>query len=123
ENTLNFAGSYNPLMMVKNNEINVIKADRMPVGYHFRKMDTPFTDHNMPIEKGTNIYMFSDGYQDQFGGSDGKKFTIKKLKQIILENSNKDMNIQSQILQDMYFDWTNEKFKQIDDIIIMGLKL
>jgi len=123
KNTLNFAGSYNPLIMVKDNKLSVIKADRMPVGYHFRKMDTPFTDHMMPIEKGTSIYMFSDGYQDQFGGDSGKKFTIKQLKQVILDNSDKPMRIQSQILQDKYFDWTNEKYKQIDDIIITGFKL
>ncbi len=128
KNKLEYAGAYNPLLIIKNNELQVVAGDRMPVGYHFRKMDIPFTNHIIEFEKDTNIFMFSDGYQDQFGGIDGKKFTIKKLKQTLLKNNTFPMSKQKEILSDICKEWIEgqneeKKFGQIDDILIMGIKL
>ncbi len=125
-NTMDFAGAYNPLILIHNNELEPIKPDRMPVGYHFRKMDVFFTNKKIKFSTGDKIYMFSDGYLDQFGGIEGKKFTIKKLKETLLEISSLPMQKQEDKLLEIYHTWTNppnDIFSQIDDILIIGLEL
>jgi len=74
------------------------------------------------VNKGDIIYLFSDGFADQFGGPKGKKFKYKPLKKLLLQNANKPMNIQKQILAQTFDNWKNS-FDQIDDVTIIGVKL
>jgi len=119
-NKLYFAGANNPLLFVRNGEMELYKGDKMPIAF-FDKMD-PFVTHEIDIQKGDCCYIFSDGYQDQFGGPDGKKFKTKKMKEIILANYDKPMDIQKQILEESLNKWMGPH-EQVDDILVMGLKV
>ena len=121
EKKLQYAGAYNPLILVKNKELVEYKADRMPIGIH-PNSDTPFTNHTITIEKETHIYLFSDGYADQFGGEEGKKFKLKTLKDLLVEISPLSMQEQHKILMGTLLSWQGNH-DRIDDIIIFGIKL
>lgn len=118
---MDFSGAYNPLYMIRDGEISVVKADRMPVGVHDR-MDTPFTTNKFTMKKGDVYYILSDGYIDQFGGPQGKKFMTKNFKDLILEIYEKPMEEQSRILEQTLLDWRGE-IEQVDDIIIIGIRI
>ncbi|MBN2745219.1 MAG: SpoIIE family protein phosphatase [Bacteroidales bacterium] len=118
---MDFSGAYNPLYMIRDGEITVVKADRMPVGVHDR-MDTPFTTNKFTMKKGDVYYILSDGYIDQFGGPQGKKFMTKQFKDLIMEIYQKPMEEQSQILEKTLIEWRGE-IEQVDDIIIIGVRI
>lgn len=122
--TLNaeFAGAYNPLYLIRNGELETIKADKMPIGYHI-KVGTPFSNNELSLEKGDRLYMFSDGYPDQFGGEKGRKFMSKQFKQLLLDTSMLEMHEQKQILDETMEAWKGEKHSQIDDILVIGVKI
>jgi serine phosphatase RsbU (regulator of sigma subunit) len=117
---LEYAGAYNPLIMIRKGEIIETKADKMPIGI-YEKMD-PFTKHAIQIEKGDRFYMFSDGYQDQFGGVSGEKFKTRRLKALLLEIHQNSMKIQKEILEKTLEEWKGE-CQQIDDIVLAGLAI
>jgi len=83
--TLEFAGAMNSLILISNGELTEHKADKMPIGYHIDKKTTPFTNHEIPIRIGDVLYAFTDGYSDQFGGESGKKFMIRKFKDLLAQ--------------------------------------
>ncbi|PKP39350.1 MAG: hypothetical protein CVT98_02110, partial [Bacteroidetes bacterium HGW-Bacteroidetes-15] len=120
-NTIEFAGANNPLVIIRDNEIIQIKGDKMPIGIHI-KYDTPFTNNVMEYKKGDVIYTFSDGYPDQFGGPDERKFMIKNLKEMFLEIHKKPMAEQKEILLNTLLDWQGDT-SRIDDIVVMGLRI
>ena len=119
--TIQYAGAYNPLYMVKNRELEELKADRMPIGI-FIKCDVPFTNHKIQFEKGSCIYMFSDGFPDQFGGSEGKKFMTRNFKNLLIEINQKPMGEQYEILDTTIKEWMKDT-NQTDDILVMGVRL
>lgn len=83
-----------------------------------------FTKHCIDISKPTTFYLFSDGYQDQFGGENNKKFTPKRLRELLLANHQKPMQEQKEILIQTIETWQEEgNEKQIDDILVMGVKV
>jgi len=121
------AGAQNPVLLVRNNEIIKIKPDRMPVGIHYGE-EKPFTDNELKVIKGDKIYMFSDGYIDQFGGEQGRKFMIKNFKELLLKISLKPLSEQKEILDNTINKWQNysdnsKSFEQIDDILVMGFEV
>ena len=118
---MQFAGAYNPLYMIRNGELSIIKADRMPIGIHDRDKN-PFTNMEFSMHKGDMYYILSDGYIDQFGGPKGKKFMTKRFKQLILDIHDKPMEEQKEILWQTILEWRGE-IEQIDDIIIIGIKV
>jgi len=120
---LQYAGAYNPLYMIKNGEeeITKIKADRMPIGIHL-KMDSDFTNNVITYNSGDVIYLFSDGYVDQFGGENGRKLKSKKFQDLLLNIRLKPMAEQKDILGKFLNKWRGE-LEQLDDIIVIGLKL
>ncbi|MEX0981113.1 MAG: SpoIIE family protein phosphatase [Bacteroidales bacterium] len=119
---LEFAGANNPLIMIRDNELIQVKADRMPIGIHER-VNEPFTNHVIDLQKGDVFYTFSDGYQDQFGGPQNKKFMIKRLKELFLEIHHKPMEEQRNILHRTFFDWISYGSEQIDDVIVTGIRV
>lgn len=118
--TVQFAGAFNPMYMVRNNELLEANADRMPVGFH-DKLGIPFTNSEMKLEKGDTLYIFSDGYVDQFGGENGKKFMAKKFKQLLVSINGDAMEQQREILDQTITDWRGE-LDQVDDIMVIGVK-
>jgi hypothetical protein len=83
------------------------QADRMPIGIHFISF-TPFTNRNIEIKKGDYLYLFSDGYADQFGGTRGKKFMYKPFQDLLLRHSSKPMELQKEILDNTFEKWKND---------------
>ena len=135
---LHFAGANNPLYIVGSKQYAVgrgnpdcllptancllteLKGDKMPIGIHER-MDA-FTLHTHQLQKGDCIYLFSDGMADQFGGPDCKKFKYKPFKELLLKNSLLKMEEQKTILDKTLSDWMGN-FEQIDDILVLGIKI
>lgn len=118
---LEFAGAFNPLWLVRNNEIHEIKADRYSIGRSTTNIEKTFTNHEIQIEKGDFVYFFSDGYADQFGGESGKKFMAKPMKNLILFIQDQPPEKQKEILEDTIEAWRGD-IDQVDDILIIGRK-
>jgi len=119
-NTMQYAGAFNPLLIVRNKEIIEYKADRMPVGIHFKEKPT-FSNHEIQIEPGDTFYIFSDGFPDQIGGPNEKKFKTKNFKQLLVDINENSMVEQKNILERTLRDWTGD-YIQIDDILVMGFR-
>jgi serine phosphatase RsbU (regulator of sigma subunit) len=116
---LQFAGAYNPLYLIRNGELVEIKGDKQPIGYY--ENISSFTTHQVELQKGDSIVLFSDGYADQFGGPKGKKYKYGTFKKLLLElNSLKPQEWQKAMDQEMY-DWMGD-LEQIDDICVMTVR-
>lgn len=119
--TLEYAGAFNPLLLIRNHQMIEYKADRMPIS-HYIAAKPHFTNHIIPIEKGDLIYVFTDGYSDQFGGEKNKKFTYKRLKRELLIHSKLPMEEQNEIHAHSHNKWKGD-YAQTDDIILLGLQV
>lgn len=119
-NKLEFALAYNSLFHIRKGELMETKPDKQPVGFHNIE-EKPYTHHELTLEKGDTIYLFSDGYVDQFGGKRNKKFMIKNFKKLLLSIQDKTMNEQKDILQTTMAEWKGST-EQVDDILVMGLR-
>jgi serine phosphatase RsbU (regulator of sigma subunit) len=116
---LDYAGANNPLYIIRDNKLIKYQADRMPIGIHFISF-TPFTNRNIEIKKGDYIYLFSDGFADQFGGPKGKKFMYKPFQDLLLRNHIKPMELQKEVLDNTFEKWKGER-EQVDDVMIIGM--
>ncbi|MBN2669160.1 MAG: SpoIIE family protein phosphatase [Bacteroidales bacterium] len=117
---MQYAGAHNPLLIIRNGQMTELKADRMPVGIH--RKETPFTNQVMRVQKGDQIYLFSDGFADQIGGESKDKFKSKTFKALIEQNAHLKMPEQHRILEQTYIDWRGN-YNAIDDIVVIGVKL
>jgi serine phosphatase RsbU (regulator of sigma subunit) len=121
-NKMQFAGANNPLWIVREgaDKVEEIKADKQPIGqFEFRK---PFTNHIFEMKEGDCVYLLSDGYADQFGGPDGKKFKYKTLRDHMLAIHAAPMEEQVKILEYEFEKWKGNH-EQIDDVCIIGIKI
>jgi serine phosphatase RsbU (regulator of sigma subunit) len=118
---LEYSGANNPLYLIRDNEVIIYKADKMPIGIH-ALADQSFTLNVIDLKKGDIIYTFSDGYEDQFGGPNGKKFMAKNMRELLLKIHKEDMETQKTILKDTLYDWMKHT-EQIDDVIVMGVRV
>ncbi|TAE67703.1 MAG: hypothetical protein EAZ85_14875 [Bacteroidetes bacterium] len=124
EKKVEFAGAKNPLIYVQNNELVHLKGDKNAIGGEQREENRIFTKHTISTENKTYFYLFSDGYQDQFGGKERKKFMIKKMKELLFDIHKKDMITQKEILKHEIEIWINESTEpQTDDILVIGIKI
>ncbi|TAE13864.1 MAG: hypothetical protein EAZ95_10585 [Bacteroidetes bacterium] len=121
---LEFAGAKNPLIYIQNNEIFHLKGDKMPIGGEQREANRTFTKQSVSLDSPTVFYMFSDGFQDQFGGKDKKKFTIGRMKELFLQIHQEPIEKQKEVLQTAIQNWikAGEEY-QIDDILVIGAKV
>lgn len=119
EKTVEYAGAYNPLILIRDGEVIETKANRFAIGRSISKEKREFTNHKFNIQKGDTIYVFSDGYADQFGGPDNKKFRKKNMLKLL--QSIQDINIKKhgEELEKSFFQWKGNE-EQIDDIIFIG---
>lgn len=121
--SIEFAGAFNPLYLVSEGKLKEIKGDKMPVGVYSKDMGK-FTNHELNYQEGDFIYLMSDGYQDQFGGPNGKKFMRKRLRKLLAEISPLQAEEQFKILSSKIEDWRAESDQeQIDDILLIGVGL
>jgi len=117
---LQFAGANNPLVIIRNKEAIKYKGDKMPIGI-YKHDDIHFTNHCIDLMPNDAIYMFTDGYEDQFGGPQGRKFLAKHFI-TLLENMNTQSPIeQTKKLDETITDWRGD-FEQLDDILVIGFK-
>lgn len=120
-NRLQFAGANNPIYLIRNKELIHIRGDRMPVGIHIN-FNQPFTNHEIRISPGDSLYLFSDGYADQFGGPKGKKFRYKQFQNLVLSIQEYNLEKQGKLLEEKYDEWKGE-LEQLDDVLVMGIKI
>ncbi|MCB2197683.1 MAG: response regulator [Bacteroidetes bacterium] len=118
---IQFAGAHNPLYIIKDGNLEVIKGDRMPVSIH-RNAHKPFTNHEVDFKEKDTIYMFSDGYYDQIGGPKKRKFLSRNFQQLLLEIHKKPMSEQKEILDRNFEEWRDD-YLQLDDILVIGIRL
>jgi serine phosphatase RsbU (regulator of sigma subunit) len=117
---IQWAGANNVLNFIRNGNIEKIKADKQPIGYH--PESHPFTNHEIQLQKGDTIYIYSDGYSDQFGGAKGKKFTYKQLENVIVSNNQVPMNDQKELLKKQFMEWKGS-LEQVDDVCVFGVRV
>ncbi len=118
--TLQYSGANNPLYIVRNGELLETKADKQPIGAY--ETENSFQNHEIELQKGDMVYLFSDGFADQFGGSKGKKFNYKQFKQLLKDVSNLPVDEQKETLIDAHKAWKGNQ-EQLDDICIMGVRV
>ncbi len=137
-NLLKYSGAYNPLYIVSKRDLNtsasftnedeslylnIVKADKQPVGAYVN-LEKPFTTNEIQLEKGDRIYSFSDGYVDQFGGKEGKKFMKKSWIQLLLQVQPKSIVDQRKELEEVLNKWMKEgNSAQLDDICVVGIEI
>lgn len=118
-----FSGAKNPLVYVSNDEVFRIRGDKESIGGGMGYMENEFTTHSIRIEGSTWFYMFSDGFIDQFGGGDGRKFMIKNFIDFLAGISILPADQQREMLKNALKDWLGTKYTQVDDILVVGFKI
>jgi CheY-like chemotaxis protein len=116
-----FAGANNPIYLVQKGNLTIYKGDRMPIGIHLN-FNRPFTTHEIDIAEGDTIYLFTDGYADQFGGPKNKKFRYRQFQELLLNNSSEPPEKQKEIIHETFTRWKGD-FNQIDDVLVMGYRI
>jgi len=120
-NTLQFAGAFTNLYIVRDSKIIEIKGDRFSVGMEGETERPLFKSHIVPIEQSDMIYMFTDGYVDQFGGTEGKKFKFRRFRHLLLNIHKLTLEEQKKSLNESISEWRGAQ-EQVDDILIIGIK-
>ena len=114
-----YAGANNPLYLVRNKELIHYRADKMPAAIHYRMQ--PFTLHKIELQKGDAFYIFSDGFSDQFGGPNQKKFMSNQLRETLVQMSGEPMLKQGERLNDIFEGWRGDS-PQVDDVTLIGVR-
>ncbi len=118
---LEFAGAKNPLYLIRDNQIIEIKGDRFSIGPTEEQKHRKFKNHIIDLEEEDVIYLFSDGYADQFGGPNGKKFKFRRFRHTLLDICQYDFEYQKLSLLEVFHNWKAD-LEQVDDVIVMGIK-
>lgn len=124
-NEIQYAGANRPLWIYRKDkgyELEIIKATKYPIGGLELEESRVYQNHIVPVSKGDCLYLFSDGYADQFGGPKGKKFMLTNLQKTLLQNVELPMEVQKQKLMDAFMDWKYDA-EQIDDVLVIGIRI
>ncbi|MBA2612830.1 MAG: redoxin domain-containing protein [Bacteroidetes bacterium] len=123
---LEYAGANNPVYIVRNKELIEFKADKQPITASMDSVAKPFTNKLFDLQKGDIIYLFTDGYADQFGGSNiengGKKFLYKRFKETLIDMHDQTMEEQKTTLYNTFEKWRGS-LSQVDDVLVIGIKI
>jgi len=117
-----FAGANNPMLLIRNEEVVTYKGDRFPIGVYEGTIPKPFTNIKVDLEDGDCVYLFSDGYPDQFGGPNNKKFMFRRFQGLLREVHTLPMAQQKEILLQRLNDWRGDN-EQVDDILVIGIRV
>jgi serine phosphatase RsbU (regulator of sigma subunit) len=118
--SLQWAGANNPLWIFRNNEVIEIKPDKQPIGNYTDSK--PFTTHTFQLQKSDTLYIFTDGFQDQFGGEKGKKFKASNLKKLLLSIQHETMTRQLELISEAFEAWKGN-LEQNDDVCLIGVRV
>jgi ligand-binding sensor domain-containing protein/serine phosphatase RsbU (regulator of sigma subunit) len=119
---LQYAGAYNPLFIIRNKELIEIKGNNNAIGTYTEGQQQGYTNHKVQLQKGDTLYIFSDGYADQFGGPSGKKFKVNQFKTILINLAGVSMEQQQVVLEDSIEQWRGA-LQQVDDMLIIGVRV
>ncbi|GIV28561.1 MAG: hypothetical protein KatS3mg027_2375 [Bacteroidia bacterium] len=117
---LEYAAAMNPICLIRNGESHILEGDRFPIG-KYTDVINKFTNHSIHLQKGDTMYLFSDGYADQFGGLKGKKLYKKNFYKILEDASKWPIDHQKFILEKKFLEWKGS-LEQVDDILVIGIK-
>lgn len=120
-NIVQFAGAYRPLYLIRNNTLEKMDGNKFPIGGIKTVEDKTFTAEELHIQKGDTLYLFSDGFADQFGGKEGKKFMMKRFRELLLDINHLSMRGQSRKLEESLKQWQGTQ-EQVDDILVIGIQ-
>jgi len=118
---VHFSGANQPMYYIRQKKLFEVRGDRMPIGINGFG-EEPFTEHVVELKKGDLVYLFSDGFADQFGGAQGKKLKYGGFKETLLSIHEKPLEDQHEMLMDAYMKWKGPH-DQVDDILVMGIKI
>ncbi|MFH2096220.1 MAG: tetratricopeptide repeat protein [Bacteroidota bacterium] len=118
---MQFAGANNPLWIVRLGELTEVSPDKMPIGI-FDRAKGFFSCHDIPLQSGDQLYIFSDGFQDQFGGPKERKFGKGRMQEKLTEISTINADQQKEIMKNLFYEWKGEQ-KQMDDVLLIGIKI
>ena len=121
EMQMEFSGAFNPLYLIRKGILHETRGDKMPIGIN-AVAEKSFSNHTLKLHTGDLIYLFSDGYADQFGGPEDKKFKYSTLKDLLLRISQKPMEAQKKVLENSFGRWKADG-EQLDDVLIIGIKI
>lgn len=119
---MQYAGANNPCVIIREGDLIELKPDKMPASIYGKKSDIPFTNNHIDLQKDDIIYIYSDGYIDQFGGPNDRKFLSKQFKKMLLDISNQDMESQLHTVEQRFDNWKGKK-AQLDDVLVIGVKI
>ncbi len=119
---LQYAGAYNPLYIIRGGDVSEIKADKFAIGSYYDDKTNKYTNHTIQLQEKDYVYVFSDGYADQFGGPKGKKFMYKRFRDYLLTLNGKSMIAQKDFLNNTIEQWKGP-LEQIDDILVIGIHI
>ncbi|MCE3260650.1 MAG: response regulator with CheY-like receiver, AAA-type ATPase, and DNA-binding domain [Bacteroidetes bacterium] len=119
---LEYAGANNPLYIIRNKELILIKADKQPLTASMDSESKPFTNNLFELQKGDTIYLFTDGFADQFGGEKGKKFMYKQFKETLISIQDLEMETQKTELHRVFENWRGN-LTQVDDVLVIGIRV
>ena len=117
---LEFAGAYNPLILIRKGELIEYKGDKMPVGKHVIE-EAPFTNHRILLEHDDMLYLYSDGFTDQFGGEKGGKYKARPFKDFLARINREPVKRQATLLEEELNRWRGKE-PQVDDILVIGIR-
>ncbi|MBN1183147.1 MAG: SpoIIE family protein phosphatase [Bacteroidales bacterium] len=120
---IKFAGAFSPFYIVRDDKVIEIKGDRYSVGVDELNLEKPeFTTHHIEMQPDDIYYIFSDGYADQFGGPEGKKYKFRRFRHLLLSIYNQPFEVQKYLLEESMIEWRGEH-EQVDDIMVIGFKV
>lgn len=120
--TLNFSGSYNPLYLIRDQNIMIYKGDKIPIGKSQAHDNQLFTKEKIQLQKGDTLYLFSDGFADQKGGPEKKKMMYSRFRELLLNYHQLPMDTQKHKLENALLDWRRD-LEQTDDVCVIGLRI
>jgi serine phosphatase RsbU (regulator of sigma subunit) len=137
--TLQYAGAFNSMCLVRKNIANTykinntrevfhgsdmleIKSDKSPIGSNINEVADVFTNHTLQLQKDDCVYIYTDGFADQFGGPKGKKFKYNQLKEVLILNAHLPIDEQRDCLDKVFKDWKGKQ-EQVDDVLVIGIKI
>jgi len=119
---LEYAGAYNPVYLVRNGELITYKADKVPIGAFIDEELHEYTNNSIDLQAGDMIFISSDGFEDQFGGEQNKKFMVSRFRNLLLSIAPEPVDRQKELLNQAFLDWKGDN-EQVDDILVIGVKI
>lgn len=122
ENNIKFAGAMHNLYMIRNDELNIFKGDRRVIGSIDENLEFNYSTIEIAIEPGDRFYMFTDGYTDQFGGPESKKYMSRRFRHLLLNIHQMDFETQKKLIHKNFEDWRGHE-EQVDDVLVLGFQI